>query len=118
MTSTWKNNEQRICEMFVSLPPKEKECMLQELSEMRDSARAKKEGSRGNDCKFWLTEPFSVSVKDGKQVPITPYNWMQEAIAVAPKDSLPVLVMHPKGKPLKDSLVTIPLHVFIDWYVG
>lgn len=116
MASTWKGVEGRLCTRFIR---KEiRDGVLQELEKMRDSPRAKKEGSLGNDCKFNLTAPFSVSVKHGKQVRVVRVeNWLQEAEFAAPKDSLPVLVLHPLRAKDDDSLVVMRLKDLEDWFV-
>ena len=116
-TSTWKGVEAEICEWFITLPPEEKAEVLEHLRSMRDSMRAKKEGSKGWDCKHEYTEPFIVSVKHGKRIPITPARWMEEAEAVTPKGRIAVLVMHPHGARIGDSLVVMRLEEFRDLYL-
>ena len=116
MSSTWKGVEGRLCLHFIKKAIRDE--AVEWLKSMRDSARAKKEGSLGNDCKYALTEPFSVSVKHGKQIPAaTIEKWLQEAEFAAPEGSLPVLVLHPPRYKDGKSLVVCRLEDFEEFFV-
>ena len=96
MSKTWKAVELAICRIF-------------------GGERAGAVGKDGPDC--CGTAPYAVQVKHGKQVPKTIQTWMEQASRDATQGSLPVLVMHPHGEAIEDSLVVMRLREFREFYL-
>lgn len=95
--STWKKIELEICKRF-------------------GGKRSGPVGKKGADCKG--TFPFAVQVKH-RSVP----EWLVSANRQAERDCpsdlwLPVVALHPKGAPINETLIIIPLKYFEEWYLG
>jgi len=95
-TMTWKNIERAICRRF-------------------GGERSGPTGKMGPDC--IKTAPFALQIKHRKSVP----QWLTDAYVQsmrdAPNGTLPVLVLHPEGWSIDESLVIISLSEFVEWYV-
>lgn len=94
---TWKAIERKICARF-------------------GGERSGPTGRTGPDC--INTEPFALQIKHRKSVP----QWLTDAYAQsmrdAPSGCLAVLVLHPHGWSIDESMAIVPLGQFVDWYVG
>jgi len=97
MGTTWKDVERKICRKF-------------------GGERSGPTGRMGPDCVN--TAPFALQIKHRKSVP----QWLTDAYAQAMRDApskcLAVLVLHPRGWSIDESLVVVNLADFVDWYVG
>jgi len=93
--ATWKNVERAICRRF-------------------GGERSGPTGRMGADCVN--TAPFAIQVKHRKSVP----QWLTDAYAQsmrdAPNGTLAVLVLHPAGWSIDESMVIVPLSEFVEWY--
>ena len=94
--ATWKAIERKICAKF-------------------GGKRSGPTGKMGPDCVE--TAPFALQIKHRKNVP----QWLTDAhvqcLNDAPRGTLPLLVLHPKGWAIGESLIVIRLATFIEWYV-
>jgi len=94
--ATWKAIERKICAKF-------------------GGKRSGPTGKMGPDCVE--TAPFALQIKHRKNVPQWLTDAHVQALNDAPRGMLPVLVLHPKGWAIGESLVIIRLENFVDWYV-
>jgi len=76
--------------------------------------RAGKEGRHGCDCKD--TGHYAVQVKH-RTCPKWLIDAMEQTIRDAEEGQLPVLVLHPKGANIHDSIVMIRLSEFREWHL-
>lgn len=96
--STWKSVERKIAKIF----------------------GVERTGPLGDGVPDCISDPFAVEIKHGAAAPVP--KWLSEAMDQAERNApgrlSPVVVLHPKGWRIEDSLVVMRLSEFRDLFLG